>query len=474
MTTTAHSPPWWKWVVMVASFFALLLGGTVSYCAGVVHVALLDYYHEDVTVTAWLGSLFASMFALTGPVASLVINMFSCRTCVMLGGVLQLVGFACSVFVTDMRWLFLTYAFLVGLGEGLVYTGSIVILGFYFRDQVSLVTGVGMAGVGMGTFFLPPLTQYLLDNYGLKGCFLFLGAIAFHAAEFGALMRPSNLETELAVSAKSGKSVCQRILTSLCGRCDRVGEMFHPAFLLLLLATFSFSVGNFISYLFLPDIFIKQGSSPQEASFLFSMVGIGGALARLLGGFAANDPNIGPSVLFSGTYGVIATIDFFIWPMTKTMVGKVAYAFMFGLYASVGWVLINPLTLHIVGVRNLASGYGIAMFTSGVGTLVGPPIASVIVEAYGKYQEAFYFAGSMFFVSSVCGLMVVVLKKTQSDVPEEKPDVPELQIQTDGKDHAHHVDEVTVVIMCPSTDHHLSPRASSGKLNPSFQEEISN
>ncbi|XP_071116433.1 monocarboxylate transporter 12-like [Haliotis cracherodii] len=459
MATTVHSPQWWKWVVMVSSFFALLLGGTVSYCAGVVHVALLDHYHEDVTVTAWLGSLFASMFALTGPVASLAINMFSCRTCVILGGVLELVGFACSAFITDMRWLFLTYAILVGLGEGLVYTGSIDILGFYFRDQVSLVTGVGMAGIGMGTFFLPPLTQYLLDIYGLEGCFLFLGAIAFHAAVFGALMRPSDLETALAVSAKSGKTLCQQILTSLCGQCDRVGEMFHPAFLLLLLATFSFSVGNFISYLFLPDIFIKQGSSPQQASFLISVVGIGGALSRLLGGFAANDPNIGPSVLFSGTYGVIATIDFFITPMTKTIVGKVAYALMFGLYASVGWVLVNPLTLHIVGVRNLASAYGIVMLASGIGILVGPPVASIIAAEHGTYQEAFYFAGSTFFVSSMCGLMIMLLKKTHSDLAEEKSDIPELQSLTDGMDHAHQADGLTLVIQPPSKGHAPIPSA---------------
>ncbi|XP_046567987.1 monocarboxylate transporter 12-B-like [Haliotis rubra] len=74
---------------------------------------------------------------------------------------------------------------MAGLGQGLCYTGCLVLLGFYFKKRTSLATGIGIVGIGIGNFILPPLTQYLVDGYGLKGAFLLLGAVTFQSCVCG-------------------------------------------------------------------------------------------------------------------------------------------------------------------------------------------------------------------------------------------------------------------------------------------------
>ncbi len=56
----------YAWVVMLASFLTQFLSPSINYASGVIHVALLDRYDSDVTLTAWVGSVYTCMFALAG------------------------------------------------------------------------------------------------------------------------------------------------------------------------------------------------------------------------------------------------------------------------------------------------------------------------------------------------------------------------------------------------------------------------
>ena len=78
----------------------------------------------------------------------------------------------------------------------MAYSGSVVSVGFYFRDQPALASGVVVAGTGIGIMTFPLLAQSLIDHYDLDGALLLLGAVTFQASVFGALIRPHPLEIE--------------------------------------------------------------------------------------------------------------------------------------------------------------------------------------------------------------------------------------------------------------------------------------
>ncbi|XP_012942500.1 monocarboxylate transporter 6, partial [Aplysia californica] len=154
MTSRGEAGPR-RWLVLAMSFVNLLVNGSLNYHVGVLNLALLDNYHADPLLTSWLMSLYVSLFALGGPVSSVIIDMFSCRVCVFMAGVLGLVGMAGSYLVTDPAVLFLTLT-IAGIGQSLSFVGGSLVLSFYFPDMMTIANGVYFCGAGLGTFIHPP------------------------------------------------------------------------------------------------------------------------------------------------------------------------------------------------------------------------------------------------------------------------------------------------------------------------------
>ncbi|KAL8569114.1 hypothetical protein ACOMHN_055030 [Nucella lapillus] len=135
----------WRWVVLAASFCSILMTGYAQYHVGVMKMALMRHLDSDVSLNTWLMSYYASSFALYAPVGSVMINLTSCRTCVVASGLVCLLGFVLSSLVTHLPYLFLTLT-LLGIGQGMCTAGAIVILGYYFPKQAGMASGVSIWG----------------------------------------------------------------------------------------------------------------------------------------------------------------------------------------------------------------------------------------------------------------------------------------------------------------------------------------
>ena len=82
----------------------------------------------------------------SGPIASALSNRFTCRSVVMVGGVVAASGYVLSFFATSLVYMYVTAGFLTGLGSGLAYTPNIVMVGRYFNQRRSLANGLSLAG----------------------------------------------------------------------------------------------------------------------------------------------------------------------------------------------------------------------------------------------------------------------------------------------------------------------------------------
>ena len=82
------------------------------------------------------------------------------------------------------------YSCASGLGIGLSYEPSLVVIGTYFEKRRGLANGMAFASGSLGAFVFPQLIKYLLDTYGLNGTFFIMGGIVFHVSVAGMLFRP--------------------------------------------------------------------------------------------------------------------------------------------------------------------------------------------------------------------------------------------------------------------------------------------
>ena len=81
-------------------------------------------------------------------------------------------------------------AFISGVGAGLCYGPSMVIIGIHFEKRRALANGITFGASSFGSFCFPPLIQYCLDSYGLQGTLLVMGGVMFHISAAAMFFRP--------------------------------------------------------------------------------------------------------------------------------------------------------------------------------------------------------------------------------------------------------------------------------------------
>ena len=80
--------------------------------------------------------------------------------------------------------------FVPGVGFGLLYLPSIVMVGLYFDSKRAMATGIAVCGSGIGTFLFAPIATALFDNYGWRGATLVIGGIILNGVACGLVYLP--------------------------------------------------------------------------------------------------------------------------------------------------------------------------------------------------------------------------------------------------------------------------------------------
>ena len=180
----------WGWMVVISSFLVHLIADGCAFSFGVLYAELLDYFGESKGKTAWVGSLFVSVPLMTGPIASALTNRYGCRRTTILGGLIAAVGFILSSFANSIELLCFTFGIVAGFGLSMVYVPAVVIVAYYFEKQRAFATGIAVAGSGIGTIVIAPLSERLIEQYSWKGAVLIIGGIMLNICACGAVFRP--------------------------------------------------------------------------------------------------------------------------------------------------------------------------------------------------------------------------------------------------------------------------------------------
>jgi MFS transporter, MCT family, solute carrier family 16 (monocarboxylic acid transporters), member 9 len=126
---------------------------------------------------------------LSGPIASYLTDRYGCRKVTIVGSITASLGFLLSSMCNSMEMLFITFGVIAGVGLSLCYVAAVVIVAYYFDKKRSFATGISVCGSGIGTFIFPPIIQYLITEFGWRGCTILLAGIFLNMCVCGMLMR---------------------------------------------------------------------------------------------------------------------------------------------------------------------------------------------------------------------------------------------------------------------------------------------
>ena len=311
-----------------------------------------------------------------------------------------------------------------GVGAGLCYAPSIVILGQYFDKRRCLANGISFCGAGIGSFVLPPVIRYSADSYGLNAAFLILATVVLHICVAGMLFRPPSFylkkytqskcaleklpetvvwvteikpDTKICLSdsitmtaspvgvagaqekTPNNDVCCVADTKTTCNDCD-VGEtssgfrwrlLCNPLMLMyaVTLAISDSSYGNV--YMLMPPHATSTGFSSIKGTQLISMIGITQAVSRLISGWFGDFNVFNKKYIYQGALLVCGT-TFCVMPFIQNYVLLAIVSVVCSLSAGSFTVLSAVLVAENLGTANLPTTYGILYSTDSLFFLASP------------------------------------------------------------------------------------------------------
>ncbi len=114
------------------------------------------------------------------------------RKTATIAGLLYGSGVLLSGLMPSLHALYITHGVIGGIGLGLGYIVPLAVLIGWFPDRRGFITGVAVAGFGLGAFLLGPLATFLIMSVGVQTTLMMLGAAYFAVVVIAAqFLRPA-------------------------------------------------------------------------------------------------------------------------------------------------------------------------------------------------------------------------------------------------------------------------------------------
>lgn len=414
----------WAWVILLAAFFCNFTFDGIIFSFGVFYLELLDFFKAGRAETSLIGSVICGVYAIIGPIASILVNKYGCRLVTMVGAVITSTGFILSIFSPNVEIMIVTYGLMGGIGFGLMYLSAYVMIGHYFEKRRALATGLTSCGSGVGTFVFAPLSMSLIDTYGWKGAMMVISGFVLNGLVIGAVFRPIHKAERVVKVDKDSEQGAARSKeeealesTPKTVKILDLGLLRNPSFMIFCASSFLCLIGFFVPFMYLPDFARRHGISKENGAFLLSVIGITNTIGRVICGYVSDKAWMDPLKLYNAAL-IIGGAATFCCTWLNNYISLVIYAALFGLCIATYVSLSAIILVEFLGLEKLSNSFGFLNMFRGIATFIGAPLAGLLFDINGSYQVAFFVAGAAITAAGIICLPLRCLhqKSTISQV----------------------------------------------------------
>ncbi|NP_001088892.1 solute carrier family 16 member 13 L homeolog [Xenopus laevis] len=374
----------WGVVLLLSCFLqAGLVFGTVR-SFGVFFPEFVEIFESAAGSVSWVTSCGVAVQQLMSPLGCSLAQRFGSRPVVILGGLMSALGMFFASFATELYQLYLCIGGLSGLGWALIFSPTMAAVTRSFVRRRSLATGFVLMGVGVFSFALSPLLQYLLETYSWRGALLLLSGLALHSVPCGALLRPLPGDPrESSYSFLWGWKL--------------LGE---GVFLRYCLAITSINTGYFVPYVHLVAHMQARGAGEWHAALIMSVIGVADVGGRLFAGWLSD---LAPqrTLLFLSLWTALTGVILGLLPLAKEVVAMGAAAVAFGFCAGALTPGVFSALPGVVGDQRVLPALGLLQMIESGGGLLGAPLSGWLCDLTGDFTLSFAVAGSFLLLGAL-------------------------------------------------------------------------
>ena len=399
------------WVVTTAGTAALLALG-VLYAWSVFKANIPAEWGWADSQKSLPYSVACVVFSIMTMVGARLLGKYGPRVVVTIGGILAGVGVILSSLSTS-PWIFtFTFGVLLGSGIGFVYaSASPAALRWFPASKTGLISGIVVAGFGMGSAWVAPLARTLIKSIGLQTTMLYMGiGMLIVVVAFAQLLKfpPAGYIPAGSTAVKSAVSNKADFST---GETARTWQFY------LIWIAFAFGSGAGLMVIGnLASIVKDQVGLPAISAIAVSALAIGNGGGRVLYGMLSD--KFGRKVMLTTAFIIQALL---VFVMSITVQGSslanvpvlIILVVLVGANYGANLAVFPAITKDYFGPKNFAMNYGIVYTAWGLGGFMLSQLASAIKDATGSFTNAYYLSSVMLIVAAI---LMVILKTPQPEV----------------------------------------------------------
>jgi len=335
------------------------------------------------------------------------------RITAFIGGLLVSVGLLWISTTTSYLVWVLGFGVLVGTGIGFGYSSATPpALKWFPPSKTGLIAGLVVAGFGLASVYIAPLSEYLLSHYGVLGAMRFYG-IAFVIVVCGLSLLlinpPAGYVAAMAAARKA---------TAAPAAAAMPGEMLRTRTFYLLWAMYF--IGSGAGLMVISSVNGMAKASMGEAAFVaVAVLAIGNAGGRIVAGLLSD--RIGRRWTLMIVLLCQAILMFLAIPITgskETPAVVIALiATLIGFNYGANLSLFPSFTKDLWGLKNFGMNYGLVFTAWGVGGFVLPRIQQMLQARTGTYASSFVVAGLLLLVGASLTFTIAPSKPKVAPVP---------------------------------------------------------
>jgi predicted MFS family arabinose efflux permease len=283
----------------------------------------------------------------------------------------------------------MTQGFLVGIALSFIYLPSISLPALWFSNNKAFAVGVVASGSGIGGFVAAPVLRIVMDHVGFRWALIILAMVngVMGTLAIVLIRMPPDTHDKPPTHLRQ---YLQSLYASLA--------LFKDAqFTLLFVMGLFVSLGYYVPYFLLAIYAVSVGLTAWQGALLLGVLNGSCALGRIVLGYAADRwgrLNMLILALVTAALGCLV-----IWTFSTSFGMLLLFSGVFGIGIS-GVTIASVICADLFGLDKLATVTGLQSTSYGITTLVGTPLATVMISATQSYVLAILFSGGMILLGA--------------------------------------------------------------------------
>ena len=340
------------------------------------------------------------MFTIAMVFAGRIQDKLSPRLTAVIGGLLTGAGLIVISQSNSLFFWILGFGILTGLGLGFGYASATPpAIKWFPPSKTGIIAGTVVAGFGLASVYIAPLSNVLIAKFGLSLSMLFFGvaflAVVCFLARF--LVNPPEGYIPDNAQPTSGEAMAAKTFDFSPGQMLQTGSFYKLWFM--------YFVGAGAALIIIGGVAgMAKKSMGDYAWIVVALMAVGNAGGRIAAGAVSDKIGRTLTLLIMMSFQAVVIFSLLFIGETQALLLVVA-ATLIGFNYGTNLSLFPSATKDYFGLKNFGMNYGLVFSAWGIGGFVFPRVSQMIVAQTGSPEAAYIMCVILLMASSLMALM---------------------------------------------------------------------